>query len=119
MESGKGKGKAMSKIPNKDIWCYRWHFMGRKIVSDEIMEPRGPLDVIAEICDYESEKGQASGRLIAEAPAMLRTLRKLVLFCAGKGSSQTGNPYSKPEVQDALKVLARARGIREWMDAAD
>ena len=38
-------------------------------------------------------------------------LANVLRWAVGNGSSKTGNPYSKPEIQDALSHLGRLEGL--------
>jgi hypothetical protein len=68
--------------------------------------PRGPLTV------YED-----AFSIPVPPDEMLAALRDLARWATS--GDRTGNPYAKPEIKDALKVIARARGKaqEEWMEA--
>ena len=56
--------------------------------------------------------------LIAAAPAMYEALQNLLEWAKGNRGAREGNPYCKPEVRQALKVLASIQGKKDYLDAA-
>jgi len=45
------------------------------------------------------------------------TLEELLVWCLI--GNRNGNPYGKPEVVKALKVVAKLKGIKNYQDAVD
>lgn len=70
------------------------------------------------ICTMDgNEDNQANGNLIAAAPAMYEALQNLLEWAKGNRGAREGNPYCKPEVRQALKVLASIQGKKDYLDA--
>ena len=55
--------------------------------------------------------------LLAAAPAMYDALQNLLEWAKGNRGVKEGNPYCKPEVRQALKVLASIQGKKDYLDA--
>ena len=55
--------------------------------------------------------------LIAAAPVMYDALQNLLEWAKGNRGVKEGNPYCKPEVRQALKVLASIQGKKDYLDA--
>ena len=53
----------------------------------------------------------------AAAPAMYDALQNLLEWAKGNRGVKEGNPYCKPEVRQALKVLASIQGKKDYLDA--
>ena len=62
-------------------------------------------------------ESQANAILIAAAPAMYDALQNLLEWAKGNRGVKEGNPYCKPEVRQALKVLASIQGKKDYLDA--
>ena len=62
-------------------------------------------------------ESQANAALIAAAPAMYEALQNLLEWAKGNREAREGNPYCKPEVRQALKVLASIQGKKDYLDA--
>ncbi len=60
---------------------------------------------------------QDNATLIAAAPAMYEALQNLLEWAKGNRGAREGNPYCKPEVRQALKVLASIQGKKDYLDA--
>ena len=60
---------------------------------------------------------QANATLIAAAPAMYEALQNLLEWAKGNRGAREGNPYCKPEVRQALKVLASIQDKKDYIDA--
>ena len=55
--------------------------------------------------------------ILAAAPAMYDALQNLLEWAKGNREAREGNPYCKPEVRQALKVLASIQGKKDCLDA--
>ena len=55
--------------------------------------------------------------VIAAAPAMYEALQNLLEWSKGNREAREGNPYCKPEVRQALKVLASIQDKKDYIDA--
>jgi len=60
---------------------------------------------------------RANAHLIAAAPAMYEALQNLLEWAKGNRGAREGNPYCKPEVRQALKVLASIQDKKDYIDA--
>ncbi len=62
-------------------------------------------------------QAQAYAPMLAAAPAMYDALQNLLEWAKGNRGVKEGNPYCKPEVRQALKVLASIQGKKDYLDA--
>ena len=88
--------------------AYAWKVTGAKGVVEDIAR-LALVDSVSQI--------EANATLIAAAPAMYEALQNLLEWAKGNRGVKEGNPYCKPEVRQALKVLASIQGKKDYLDA--
>ena len=76
-----------------------------------------PGNQVAVIGGKSLQTMNANATLIAAAPAMYEALQNLLEWAKGNRGAREGNPYCKPEVRQALKVLASIQGKKDYLDA--
>ena len=60
---------------------------------------------------------EPNARLMAEAPTLYTDLQNLLEWAKGNRGAKDKNPYSIPEVKQALTTLARIQGHKSYLDA--
>jgi hypothetical protein len=75
---------------------------------------------VAELPNCPHEEAEGNAELIAAAPELLEAVQNLVLIFQTGNHYDTRNPYTRPEVIEAMKTIAKATGFTgDWTSAND